>query len=92
MKICMPFMASGWFHGVVPLGMEASRLDVDGFHLSSLTWILVGVGVGVEAGVDLEAGAGCGGGDQVDHGLVADERLGAPVDRDVAEQAVLDLG
>ena len=49
-----------------------------------------GVGVLVQAGVDLQPGGRGGGGDQVDDGLAAGQRLGAPVDADVAEQAVLD--
>ena len=30
-------------------------------------------------------------GDQVDHGLAAEQRFGAPVDRDVAEEPVLNF-
>jgi len=46
----------------------------------------------VELGVDLQAGAGLGRGDEVDDGLQAVQWLAAPVDGDVAEQAVFDLG
>jgi hypothetical protein len=42
--------------------------------------------------VDFESCARGGRDDQVDHDLAADQRLGAPVHADEAEQAVLDLG
>ena len=78
-------------YGVVPLGVEVVSLDLHGGELLVGDFDLGGVGVLVKAGVDLQAGAGGGRGDQVDHDLAADEGLCAPVDRDVAEQAVLDL-
>ena len=40
------------------------------------------VGVGVECGFHEEAGARGGRGDQIDDGLMADQRLAAPVLRD----------
>jgi hypothetical protein len=51
---------------------------------------LVGMGAVVEAGVDLKAGARGRCAAQVDDRLQAVRRLAAPVDRDVAEQPVLD--
>ena len=39
----------------------------------------------------LQTGAGGGGGDQLDDGLVADQRLAAPVLGDEREQPMLDL-
>src|SRR3990172_9211334 len=49
------------------------------------------VRTGIELAADTQAGASGGGGDEVDHGLVGDERLAPPVLRDGAEEAVLDL-
>jgi hypothetical protein len=71
--------------------MELLARELDVLYLLIADRDLGGVGVGVEACVDLQAGAGRGRGDQVDHGLAGEERLGAPVDRDVAEEPVLDL-
>jgi hypothetical protein len=33
----------------------------------------------IELATNLEAGIGCGGGDQFDYGLTADQRIAAPV-------------
>ncbi len=66
-------------------------MEVDGFDLVVGDADLVGVAGVVEAGVDLQAGAGLGGSDQIDDRLQGVQRLAAPVDRDVAEQAVLDF-
>jgi hypothetical protein len=76
--------------GVVPLGMERVAVKVDGLDLVVGDADLVGVAAIVEAGVDLKTGAGRGRGDQVDDRLQAVQRLAAPVDRDVAEQPMLD--
>jgi hypothetical protein len=46
---------------------------------------------GVKAGVDLQSGAGRGRSDQVDDDLQALQRAPAPVQADVAEEAVLDF-
>ena len=71
--------------------MEVITGELHGLDLFVGDLDLGGVGVGVQVGVDLRAGARCRGGDEIDHDLAADEGLGAPIDRDVAEQAVLDL-
>jgi hypothetical protein len=65
-------------------------LDVDGRGLGIRDFDLRRVPVFVQVRVDLQTGA-CGGRrDQVDDRLIAGQRLAAPVDRDEAEQAVLD--
>ncbi len=49
------------------------------------------IGGGIEFASDGQAGLGGGRGDQLDDGLVADERLGTPVLADEGEEAVLDF-
>ena len=49
------------------------------------------IAVWIELAANLEAGIGCGGGDQFDDDLMADQRLAAPVSGDERKQAVLDL-
>jgi hypothetical protein len=70
--------------------VELVSLDLDSGELGVADPDLGRVAVLIQPGVDLQPGARGRSGDQVDDRLVAGQRLAAPVDRDVAEQAVLD--
>src|SRR5277367_5001015 len=77
--------------GVVPIAVEFMTMNVDGVHLGISDFDAGGVGVGIDLALDLQAGI-CGRGrDQLNDGLVADQRAPAPVLRDEGEQAMLDL-
>src|ERR1035438_1433123 len=80
-----------WVDGVIPFAVEVVPRDVDGVDLGVGDSELGLVCGRVQAGVDLQPGAGRGRGYQVDHDLIAGQGLRTPVDRDVAEQAVLDF-
>ena len=71
--------------------MERVAFDVEELHLGLLDPDARLVGALVDGTVDLEAGLGGCGPDQLDDRQSAFERLAAPVLRDVAEHAVLDL-
>src|SRR5580693_4735018 len=70
--------------------MKGMWFDAQGYHLfvGDLDTLLVSIGVKLTG--DGEAGLGCGAGDQLDDGQVADQRLGAPVHADEGKQLVLD--
>ena len=70
--------------------MKGMWFDAQGYHLfvRDLDTLLVSIGVKLTG--DGEAGLGCGAGDQLDDGQVADQRLGAPVHADDGKQLVLD--
>ena len=76
---------------IVPLAVEVVALNVDDIHLGIGDPDAGGIAVGVDLALHLEAGSGRGGGNQLDDGLVADERPAAPVLRDEREEAMLDL-
>ena len=80
-----------WADGVVPVAVEFVAVNVDGVHLGVGDFDAGGINVGVDLAAHLEAGVGGGGRDQLDDGLVADERLAAPVLGDEREEAMLDL-
>ena len=69
--------------------MERVAFDVDGVHLGIGNLDALGITAGVDVASDGEASIG-GGADQLDDDLMADERLAAPVLRNVGEQAMLD--
>ena len=71
--------------------MEVVTRDVDRRHFLVADHDALGIDVGVEFAVHLQAGARCRAGDQLDDGLVADQRPGPPVLADEGEQPVLDL-
>jgi hypothetical protein len=71
--------------------MELITLDVEAFHLGVGDFDAFVVGSRVECAFYFETGFGRGCGDQFDDGQPIGERPAAPVLRDVAEQAVLDL-
>ena len=48
------------------------------------------INVAIDLAADLEPGVGCGAADQLNDDLVTDQRLAAPVLRDIGEQPVLD--
>ena len=77
--------------GVIPLCMEVVARYGEGAHFGVFDLDAFFIVVGVEFAGDLESCGRGGGGDQVDHGETAGERAGAPVLRDLAEHAVLDL-
>src|SRR5262245_1934890 len=83
--------STAWLDGVVPLRMERIAGDVEGGHLGVADLDAFLVGALVEQAFDLEAGLGGRGADQLDDCNAIGERAAAPVLRDVAEQAVLDL-
>lgn len=70
--------------------MEFVALNVDGVHLGVADLDAGRIGAGIDLALHLETGFGRGGGDQLDDGLVADERSTAPVLGDEREQAMLD--
>src|SRR6266545_7108454 len=84
------YYCRSWVDCVVPVAVEAVALDVDALHLRGGDLDAFLVGGLVELGIDLQAGVGARGGDQVDDRGVVGQRAAAPVDRDEAEQAVLD--
>jgi hypothetical protein len=65
--------------------------ETDGFEFGVGDLDAGRVGVWIELAANLEAGLSCGGGDQFDDDLMADQRLAAPVSGDERKQAVLDL-
>src|ERR1700693_4524645 len=79
------------FDGIVPFWMPRAALDVQRSHLGIGDFDPLGIAFLIQFAVHRQAGFGRRGGDQVDHRDAADERLSAPVLRDVAEHAVLDL-
>src|ERR1700674_3332304 len=71
--------------------MERVAADVESFHFGVGDLDALLIGPLIERTLDLEPGFGGRRGDQLDYCGAADEWLGAPVLRDVAEQPVLDL-
>ena len=76
---------------VVPFRMERVAADVESLHFGIGYLDALLIGPFIERTLDLEPGFSRGRGDQLDYCSAADEWLGAPVLRDVAEQPVLDL-
>jgi len=65
--------------------------EVDGPHVCVADDLARGISPLVELGLDAKAGRCARVPNQFDHGFPGAERLAAPVLRDVAEEAVLDL-
>jgi hypothetical protein len=59
--------------------VEFVALNVDGVHFGIADFDAGRIDVGIDLAVHLEAGLGRGGGDQLDDGLVADERPATPI-------------
>ena len=76
---------------VVPFAVELVRLQVQGGELGIGDLEALLVGSAVQSGVDFQAGGGRGVANQLDHDLVIDQGLAAPVAGDVAEQTMFDL-
>jgi hypothetical protein len=49
------------------------------------------IGIGIDGALDVQAGAGRSAGDELDDGLIADQRLASPVLGDEGKQSMLDL-
>jgi hypothetical protein len=71
--------------------MPGIRLDVQRRHLSVGDLDALGIAALIQFALHCQAGFGGRRGDQIDHGDTADKRLCAPVLRDVAKHAVLNL-
>src|SRR5688500_20279791 len=71
--------------------MESMSLEIEGVHVGVGDLNAFRVGICIELAADGEAGFGGGRSDQLDDGLIADERPAAPVLGDEREEAVLDL-
>jgi len=71
--------------------MELIAGDVEAFHFGVADLDALLVAAGVEDALDFQTGLGGRGTNQLDHSKAIGERSAAPVLRDVAEQAVLDL-
>src|SRR4051794_33465421 len=71
--------------------MEIVTRDVDVVHLVVGDFDARGIALVIDLASYLQAGVGGCGADQLYDGLMADERLAAPILRDEREQAVLDL-
>ena len=69
--------------GVVPLAVERVAVDVEGGHFGVGDGDAFGVVAAVDVAGDGEACLGDCGADQLDDDLMADERLAAPILRDV---------
>ena len=63
--------------------MEIVAFDIDGFHVGVGDSDATGAAVGIDLAAYLEPGLGCCRGNQLDDGLMADERFTAPVFGDV---------
>ena len=71
--------------------MKVVVLDGDGAHLGVADLDAGRISVGVDLALHLQPGVGGRGGDELDDGLIADERPAAPVLGDEREEAMLDL-
>ena len=71
--------------------MECVTSYVEGRHFRIGNLYPFGIGVGIEFALNFEASVRPRVGDQLDHGEAVGERRSAPVLRDVAEHAMLDL-
>src|SRR6266566_5169742 len=80
-----------WADCIVPVAVEIVSPNVDGVHLGVANLDAGGIGVGIDLALHLQSGVGCGGGDELDDGLVADERPRPPILGDEREETMLDL-
>ena len=71
--------------------MESVRGEFDGSELRVVDLDALGIFVRIELRVHLQACIGGGGGNELDYGAIAAQRLATPVDRDEREKPVLDL-
>src|SRR5665213_3786704 len=80
-----------WRDDVVPIAVEGCGLDVESAELGLGELDAEGIGPLVEFGFDRQASLRGGVRDEVDDDVVGEQRPTAPVLRNVAEHAVLDL-
>jgi hypothetical protein len=66
--------------------------DREGGHLAVADFDADRVGAGVEGGGDGQAGGGGGRADELEDGFVAGQGSASPVEGDLGEQPVFDLG
>ena len=71
--------------GIVPIPMELIGLQMDGFELLIGDLDAFGIGRGIELGAHPQAAASAGVSDEVDHHLMTDQRLTAPIHGDEGE-------
>ena len=71
--------------------MKSVAFDIQRGHFGVAHLDAFGVGLGVEFAADLQTCLGGGCGNEFHHGGPARQRSPAPILRDVAKQAVLDL-
>ena len=76
--------------GVVPLGVEFVTLDVEFGHLLVGDLYAFRIKIAIDLAVNFEPRVGRCAADQLNNHLVTDQRLAAPVLRDVGEQSMLD--
>ena len=77
--------------GVVPVSMEAVRVEIKGGHLSIRDVLAFRVGAAVELTPHAKAGRGAGAADQIDDHRQTHQRLAPPVGADVGKEPVLNL-
>src|SRR5271156_5816292 len=71
--------------------MEVMAMEIEGVHLGVGNFDALRIGVDVEFAAYGQAGVGVGGSDQLDDGLVAEQRPAAPVLSDEREETMFDL-
>jgi hypothetical protein len=80
-----------WQELVVPVAMELFSPKLEFRHLLVGNLEALLIGIGVDPAFHDQAGSRCGGSDEVDDDLMADEWLATPVLTDIGEEAVFDL-
>ena len=76
---------------VVPCAVEASAMKIDVFQFCVRDFDAGGVPTTVDLPADFQTLVVGGVADELHHDFVADERLAAPVETDLAEHAVFDF-
>src|SRR5260370_42223533 len=80
-----------WADCIVPVAVEIAAPDTDGVHLGVADLDAGGIGGGIDLALDLQPGIGGRGRNELDDGLVADERSRPPILGNEREEAMLDL-
>ena len=75
----------------MPVAMELFSPKLEFHHLLIGNLKAPLIDIGVDLAFHGQAGSGCGGGDEIDDDLVADQWLAAPVLADKREKTVFDL-
>jgi len=71
--------------------VEVVPVEVEGLHFGVGNLDTLGVTIGIDFGLDSQASLGCGRGDQLHNGLMADEWSSPPILADKREQPMFDL-